>query len=84
MRVQRGEQAGAARLPGQSRAEDSDGGCDRGRTPATRRCLQRHLQKQGGLLCEAEQNSAQSGLYESEPGLRGLVLRSPGPVFCSS
>lgn len=85
VRVQRGEPTDAAGVPGQSRAQDSGGGCDRGRTPAARRRPQRRLQKQGGVLCEAEHNSeTQSRVHEREPGLRGLVLRSTGPVFCSS
>lgn len=82
--VQRGQQAGAAGVPGRSRAEDPGGVGDRGRAAAARRRLHGRLQKQGGVLCEAKQGGAESRLHEGKPGLRGLVLRSAGSVFCSS
>lgn len=83
VRVQRGQQAGAAGVPGQSRAQDPGGVCDRGRTAAARRRLHSRRQAQGGVLREADGGSAQSAVHEGGPGVRGPVLRSAGAVFRS-
>lgn len=77
MRVQRGQQAGAAGVPGQSRAEDSGGVCDCRRTATDRLLLHWRLQEQGGVLHKANHNHTESRIHERE-----FVLR--GPVLCST